>query len=195
MFLHKIEIMKNVFIISGPAGSGKDSIIDKLATSLPTERIVTTTTRAPRAGEEHGKQYYFSSRADFERGIAEGRFAEYSVNENDAYYGVEKDELERVSRSGRIGIWRIDWKGVISAKEMFPGIIAIMINVPYEVLEARLRSRDTDKEEGYFKERMAYTKEWLKHTDIYDYVVENEQGKLDEAVEKVADIIRQHADF
>lgn len=185
--------MKNIVIISGPAGSGKDAIIDGLEKLLPTERIVTTTTRTSREGESDGHPYYFISREQFEKSIAQHDFAEYSVNENDAYYGVTKEELERVAHSGCIGIWKIDWKGVIAAKRLFPQIPAIFIEVPVEILESRLRSRDKEKGEKYFEERMSYTKEWLKHTDIYDYTIKNEQGKLDEAIQKVGEIIKRHS--
>lgn len=181
---------KNIFIVSGPAGSGKDTIIEHLETSLPIERIITTTTREARPGESEGHPYYFVSQAAFEQGIKDDAFAEYSTNENGVLYGVSKAELRRISElEHRIGIWKIDWKGVESAKKLFPAIQAIFINAPLEVLEERLRSRDSLKDERYFAERMAYTREWLKHTDIYDYVVENEQDKLDQAIEDVRNII------
>ncbi|MFZ3032060.1 MAG: hypothetical protein WA082_03420, partial [Candidatus Moraniibacteriota bacterium] len=57
----------------------------------------------------------------------------------------------------------------------------------------RLRSRDTGKDESYFQERMDYTREWLNHLDIYDYQVENEEGKLAQTIEQVAKIIKQHS--
>ncbi len=181
---------KNIFIISGPAGSGKDTIIEHLETSLPLERIITTTTREARPGESEGHPYYFISQAAFEQGIQNDDFAEYSTNENGVLYGVSKAELRRISElEHRIGIWKIDWKGVESAKKLFPAIQAIFISAPLAVLEERLRSRDNLKDERYFTERMAYTREWLKHTDIYDYVVENEQDKLDQAIEDVKTII------
>lgn len=181
---------KNIFIISGPAGSGKDTIIEHLETSLPLERIITTTTREARPGESEGHPYYFISQTAFEQGIQNDDFAEYSTNENGVLYGVSKAELRRISElEHRIGIWKIDWKGVESAKKLFPAIQAIFISAPLAVLEERLRSRDNLKDERYFTERMAYTREWLKHTDIYDYVVENEQDKLDQAIEDVKTII------
>lgn len=181
---------KNIFIVSGPAGSGKDTIIEHLETSLPIERIITTTTREARPGESEGHPYYFISPEAFEQGIRDDAFAEYSTNENGVLYGVSKAELQRISElEHRIGIWKIDWKGVESAKKLFPTIQAIFISAPLEILEERLRSRDSLKDERYFAERMAYTREWLKHTDIYDYVVENEQGKLDQAIEDVKNII------
>lgn len=185
--------MHNIFIISGPAGSGKDSVIDRLEKLLPVERIITTTTRAPRPGESEGNPYYFLSTEDFKKKIIASEFLEYSVNENGGYYGVSKQEFERIQTKGAIALWRVDWKGVVNIKELFPDIPAILITAPLDILEARLRSRDQGKSEVYFEERMDYTREWMKHLDIYDYQVENEEGKLDEAVAKVKAIIEQHA--
>lgn len=185
--------MQNIVIISGPAGSGKDAIIDGLEESLPIERIVTTTTRARREGENDGHPYYFISREQFEKSIVNHDFVEYSINENNAYYGVKKEELERVAHSGRVGVWKIDWKGVIAAKRLFPHIPAIFIEAPIEILESRLRNRDKKASKKYFEERMSYTREWLKHRDIYDYTIKNEQGKLNEAVQKTREVIKQCA--
>ncbi|MFA9262404.1 MAG: guanylate kinase [Undibacterium sp.] len=181
--------MKNVFIISGAAGSGKDSIIDRLAQELPIERIITTTTRRPRPGESEGNPYYFLSSEKFEQGIEEAKFIEHSINENGGRYGVTKSELQRITDTGSIAIWRVDWKGVVNIKKIYPEIPAIYISASLEILEARLRARDKGKDEIYFKERMDYTREWLKHLDIYDYTIENEEGRLNEAVERVKTII------
>lgn len=185
--------MKNVFIISGAAGSGKDSVIDGLQSTLPIERIITSTTRRMRPFESHGNPYYFLSHEDFERGIKDGRFIEHSINENNELYGVTTSELDRITSKNSIAIWRVDWKGVVNIKKLFPEIPALYISAPIEVLETRLRSRDKGKDESYFQERMDYTREWLKHLDIYDYVVENEEGKLKQTIEQVATIIKQHS--
>jgi guanylate kinase len=188
------KIMQNIFIISGPAGSGKDSVIDGLIKLLPVVRVITTTTRAPRPGETEGAPYYFVTREQFEQGIAANRFIEHSTNENDALYGVTHEELDRVARSGKMGIWKLEWKGVIAAKKLFPRIVTIYISSSLAILEDRLRKRDgSEKDEVYFRERMAYTREWLKHTDIYDYTVENQQGKIDETIQAVSQIIQKHA--
>ncbi|MGK2848561.1 MAG: guanylate kinase [Minisyncoccota bacterium] len=183
--------MQNIFILSGPSGAGEDSIIDGLANKLPLERIITTVTRAPRDNESEGVPYYFVSSQDFQTKIDRGEMAEYAKQYNDHWYGVTKTELHRIEQSGKIGIWKIDYQGVMTAKGLFPDIIAIFIIAPLPIMEQRLRTRDHLTEE-YIAERMAYTKEWLNHTDIYDYTVENEQGKLNEAIEKVSAIIKQH---
>ena len=129
---------------------------------------------------------------EFQKKIADGNLAEYAQQYNGNYYGVTFDELERVRNSGKIGIWKIEYKGVKTVKSKYPEIIAIFINAPsLEVLENRIRRRDNVSNE-YIEERTKYTKEWMRHTDIYDYTVINEEGKLDEAIEKVAKIIKNH---
>ncbi|TXH00683.1 MAG: hypothetical protein E6P95_03215, partial [Candidatus Moraniibacteriota bacterium] len=154
--------MKNIFIISGAAGSGKDSIIEQLTSKLPLKRIVTTTTRSMRPFEKEGDPYYFITRQAFEEELRAGNFIEHSINENGQYYGVTKKELDRVMQEDGIGILRVDWKGVVSIKKLFPAIPALYISAPLEILERRLRQRDTGKSEQYFEERMAYTREWFK---------------------------------
>ncbi len=184
--------MKNIIIISGPSGSGKDVIIQKIQSLLPIEFIITSTTRAQRPGESEGHPHYFLSKEEFQKGITEKQFIEYSTNENSEYYGVTDRELTRATTQGKLALWRVDWKGVINIKKMYPHIPAIYISAPITVLEARLRARDKGKSEDYFTERMNYTREWLKHLDIYDYIVENEEGKLDETIEKVRVIIEKY---
>ncbi len=184
--------MKNVFIISGPSGAGEDSVIEGLIDQFPIERVITTRTRPMRIGESQGKPYYFISENEFKEKLAADEFVEYAEQYNNQLSGVTKSEIDRVASSGKIGIWKIEYKGVITAKKLFPGIIAIMLTAPLEVLEARIRRRD-NPDEQLLAERMAYTREWLKHLDIYDYVIENEEGKLAQTIEQVARIIKKHS--
>ncbi len=180
---------RNLFIVSGPSGSGQDSIIEKLSEMFPIERVITSTTRKPRPGESDGKPYYFLPRERFEEMIEAGKFIEWAKEYNDELYGVTREELERVAASDTAGIWKIEWKGVVTAKKLFPTITAILITAPLQSIEERLRKRDNPTE-AYLAERMAYTRGWLEHTDIYDYTIENADGKLADAVEQVANIIR-----
>jgi len=180
----------NIFIISGPSGAGEDSIITELEKQLPIERIITTTTRDKRPSENEGVDYYFTSKEDFERRLTSEEFAEHAKQYNGNLYGVTKEELRRVQESGKIGVWKIEYKGVITVKKLHPEIVAILINtMTLKVLEDRIRHRDNVSEE-YIKERMEYTKKWLSHKAIYDYAVVNENGKLSQAVKEVVDIIK-----
>lgn len=180
-----------IVIISGPSGAGEDSIIEKLAERIPIERVITTSTREMRPGESEGHPYHFISKEDFGKGVKEDKFFEYAEEYNGHWYGVTFDELKRVEETGKVGVWKIEYKGVQKAKEIIPNILAIFIDAPLDVLESRIRRRDNASDE-YVQERMAYTLEWLKYKDIYDTEVINEEGKLDEAVDEAEDIIRKH---
>lgn len=180
----------NIFIISGPSGAGEDSIIEGLSQFIPLERIVTTTTRERRESDPDNA-YYFISKEAFEEGIKNGEFAEYAKQYNGNIYGVTKAELDRVSQSDAIGVWKMEYQGVMTVKKLFPEIQSILITVPsLDILEARIRRRSHVTDE-YIKERMEYTKEWLKHTDIYDHTIVNEEGKLAESVQQALAIIQQ----
>ncbi|MEI7749950.1 MAG: hypothetical protein WCJ25_03010 [Candidatus Moraniibacteriota bacterium] len=181
---------KRLFIISGPSGAGEDSIIAGLYGRLPVERVITTTTRAMRPNEAIGNPYYFIPRAEFEAIRDNDGFAEWAEEYNGQLYGVTHKELERVASSEKIGLWKIEWKGVMTAKRMFPGIIAIFVTASLESIATRLRKRD-NLSEAYLAERMTYTKEWMHHTDIYDYIIENRDGELEKAVDQAESIIRE----
>ena len=177
-----------LFIISGPSGAGEDSVIGGLEKFLPIERVITTTTRKKRSDVFAEDPYYFISKEEFKKGIAENKFCEHTQHYNDQFYGVTKKEIKKAIKSDKIGIWKIEYKGVIAAKKLFPQIVSILITAPsLEIMRQRLLKRGESEE--FVRERMNYTKEWLKHKDIYDYEVVNYEEKLDETVEKVREII------
>ncbi|MFZ5982377.1 MAG: guanylate kinase [Patescibacteria group bacterium] len=183
----------NLFIISGPSGAGEDSVIEGLREYLPIERVITTTSRPMREGDKQGSPYYFISREEFEQKIKNGELAEWAKEYNDNFYGVTKEELDRVSESGRVGIWKIEYKGVIFAKKNFPEVRSIYIAPPsLEILAERIRRRNPEVSEEYIEERMDYTREWMRHEDVYDFKVVNEEGKLNETIQKVAKIIKNN---
>ncbi|MCX6761528.1 MAG: guanylate kinase [Candidatus Moranbacteria bacterium] len=183
--------MSNIFIISGPSGAGEDSVIEGLKKILPIEKIVTSTTRKIRPGEVHGVNYYFISKGEFEEKIKNDALAEWAQEYNNNFYGVTKEELARVENSRKIGLWKIEYKGVMTAKTKFPEIKSIYIAPPsLEVLRRRIMRRDPSVSDQYLDERMEYTKEWMQHENIYDYKVVNEEGKLEETIQKVAEIIK-----
>ncbi|MBU2025230.1 MAG: hypothetical protein ABIC19_00805 [Patescibacteria group bacterium] len=181
----------NLFIISGPSGSGQDSIIQGLAKHLAVERVITTTTRKIRPGESQKNPYYFISKKRFKQGIKKGEFLEYALEYNNNYYGVTKREIKRIRSLKKIGIWKIEYKGVQTAKKIFPSIIAILITAPLKDLKKRIKERDNATPQ-YLKERMEYTKKFLKNKHLYDYEVINHQNKLDQSIKKVLDIINKH---
>lgn len=179
-----------LFIISGPSGSGQDSVIEGLAELIPIERVITTTTRPMRPGESEGHPYHFISQEFFERELKAGAFLEYARHYGGEYYGVTRTEVDRVRESGKIGIWKVDWQGVANIKKFFPDIRAILVTAPLEVLEQRLRRRDPDRSEASLRERMDYSREYLNHSDLYDFIVENRDGALEETIQEVFHVIK-----
>jgi guanylate kinase len=187
-----VSAYKNkIFIISGPSGSGQDSAIEELKKMIPIERVITNTTRKMRPREAQGQPYYFISKAEFKKGIKEGKFFEYAQQYNNEFYGVTNDEIERVKAIDKLGIWKLDYKGVLNAKKLMPEVKSILIIAPLEILEQRIRARGQVSDE-YVEDRMKYTREWIKHEDDYDFKVINEQGKLDATVSQILEIIKNN---
>jgi len=183
--------LSNIVIISGPSGAGEDSVIEGLRAFTTVNRAITTSTREMREGEKDGDPYYFISRDEFLARIENGEMIEWARQYNDNLYGVTREELERVNALDGIGVWKLEYQGVITAKEKFPEVVSILLMAEsLAILEQRIRNRAVVTD-AFVAERMAYTKEWLKHTDIYDYTVINKQGHLDETIEEVVDILRK----
>lgn len=182
----------NIFIISGPSGAGKDAVISGLKKVLPSRQLITTTSRAKRPGERQGKSYYFITKPAFKKMIKQNKFFEYDKH-YDNYYGLTYQEINKTKRGKKICFWQAEYKGVITAKKQRPEIIAIFINSPIAILEKRIRERKGKISEKIFKQRMTDIKEWLKHLDIYDYIVVNEQGRLDKTIAQVVKIIKKNA--
>ncbi|NTW15493.1 MAG: hypothetical protein HGA38_03925 [Candidatus Moranbacteria bacterium] len=182
---------RNILVVYGPSGSGQDSVIEGVASRMPVERVVTTTTRAMRPEETPGHPYWFVSKERFEDGIKSGSFVEWARTYNDQYYGVSREELERVAKSGKVGLWKVDWRGAKSIRELFPEIPILFVTAPIESIRQRLRSRDGHADESYFRDRMRYIEDLLSRPDlVYDYTIENRDGELERAVSEAENIIR-----
>ena len=181
-----------LLIISGPSGAGKGELVKKLRKDAPEgffEYSVSATTRAARVGEEHGVNYYFLSKEEFEARIAEDgmlEYAEYCGN----YYGTPKGEIEAKLNAGVHVILEIEVQGAMNVKKRMPEAVAIMIAPPdFPNLERRLRGRGTNTEED-IQNRLAKAKVELASLSGYDYLVINYDDMLDEAVKDVFDIIK-----
>jgi guanylate kinase len=190
LVFNRVNFMSNIFIITGPAGAGEDSIIKELGRYIDFEKIITTTSRPMRSEDKEGVSYYFISKEDFEKGIKENGFFEYALEDNGNYYGGTYDELERVKKITKPVIWKIDYKGVINAKRILPKVKSIYIYIPLELIEKRLKNRGDSLE--IIQSRLNYAKGWYDNEHIFDFKVENEEGKLNEAVKKVARIIKEN---
>lgn len=184
--------MSNLFIISGPSGAGEDSVIEGLKKIFDIAKIVTTTTRPIRPTEKNGREYYFISKENFLDKIDNDEFFEWAEEDNSQLYGGTKAELKRIKESDKVGIWKVDYKGVLNAKEIEPEAVSIFIKIPIETVEKRLRQRGNATEE-FIKDRIEYAQGWYDNEDKFDYIVENKQGELDKTIQKVANIIKKEA--
>jgi guanylate kinase len=178
-----------IFIISGPSGSGEDSVIGGLKDFISFEKIITTTTRKPRPDDIMGKTYHFISKEEFKKNIQQCKFVEYAQQYNNEFYGVTKSEIARVQATKKIGIWKIEYQGVLVAKKIYPKIKSIFLYAPLSILKKRMHNR-SGMTEKQIQERLIYTKEWFKHRNIYDFQVENKEGHLDKTIQQVVDIIK-----
>lgn len=179
----------SIFVISGPSGSGKNTVYDGLV--LKSDNIaqtVSVTTRPPREGEINGKDYYFVSEEDFLRRVDNGEFIEY-VKYGRNYYGTLKSEVVRLSEQGKTVILVIEVNGAFNIKKAFPDSESIFIIPPsIEELRHRIVSRgqNTDDE---INTRLSIASDEMKFKDKYDYCVVNDN--LDDCIDEVYKIINK----
>lgn len=180
-----------IFIISGPSGAGEDAIIDGLKKKIKFNQLATAVTRKMRVGEKQGNPYHFITVKKFKGMIQNKEFIEWAVVYGD-YRGCPKKEMERVMRLDKPIIWKADWQGVKTAKKIFSDLtVAIYIDIPsYQILEKRLIRRGWDSIQT-IKNRKKFTLAWFKHKGIYDYVVTNYEGKLNQTIDQVKKIIEK----
>ena len=179
---------KSLFIVSGPAGVGKDSVIQALRNAHPEiDRSVTGTTRAPRPGEEHGVNYYYMSVPEFEKLKEEGGVLESNFFCGN-YYGTLRSDVEKRLESGKVIVLIIDVHGAANIKKLCPECTTIFICPPSEEeLERRLRGRGTESEEKIL-ERLAESKAELAWAAQYDERVVNDT--VENCVEQIYSIIQ-----
>jgi len=172
---------------SGPSGSGKDTVLNKLISKRDDTRIsISMTTRKPREGEVDGVHYYFVDRDFFEKKIeADGvlEYAEYAGN----LYGTPKDPVYEMIKAGKVVILEIEVQGAEKIKQKYPEVVSVFLMPPsLRVLEERLRGRNTDDEET-INHRLVIAREEIRKAYDYYYIVVNDD--IDNAVEKFSGII------
>lgn len=180
-----------LFIISGPAGSGKGTVVASLLMKHPELKLsVSATTRSPRPGEIDGKSYFFISKDEFESRIAREEMLEYTLfTSNNNYYGTPKREVEEALLAGTDIILEIEVDGAMQVKSKMPDAVAIMLTPPNgEILRNRLTGRGTE-DECEIEKRLARAKEEVLLMPKYDYSVVNEDGMVDDCAEKIYSII------
>lgn len=164
----------NLYIVAAPSGAGKTTLVRRLLAEDSAIRLsISYTTRAPRTGEENGREYHFVDIATFKTMIAQGDFLEWAeVHGN--FYGTSKSWISSEMAAGRDVLLEIDWQGAQQVRQHFPQAIGVFILPPsLEVLAQRLRGRGTDAEEVIAR-RLAAAGEEMRHVGEFDYVIIND---------------------
>ena len=163
-----------LFLVSSPAGAGKTSLTRRLVADHSDLTLsISATTRAPRPGDEEGREYYFKTRPEFERMIADGEFLEWAVV-NGQYYGTLNAPVMAALEAGHDVLFDIDWQGAKQIAEKAPDDSVRLFILPpvWDDLERRLRARAQDTEET-ITQRLALGREEIVHWAAYDYVIVN----------------------
>ncbi|MGZ8247169.1 guanylate kinase [Methylomagnum sp.] len=163
-----------LFIVSAPSDADKTSLVKALRQGLAGFTVSTShTTRAQRPGEEHGRDYYFVARAEFERMIEAGEFLEHA-RVFDNHYGTARQTVETALASGQDVLLEIDWQGAQQIRPLMPDCVSIFILPPsLQALEQRLNSRGQDGPD-IIARRMRDAMSEMSHYREYDYLVVND---------------------
>ena len=174
-------------VLSGFSGAGKGTIVKRLLSDYKQYALsVSATTRAPRPGEEEGKAYFFKTKQEFEKMIAEGAFIEYA-RYVDNYYGTPKEYVRQQLDAGRDVILEIEIQGARKVKEQFPDTLMLFVVTPdAATLKERLTGRGTESPD-VIRDRLRRASEDAEGIEAYDYLVVNDD--LDTCVAKVHALI------
>ena len=178
-----------LFVISGPSGVGKDSVIDGLKKlGRPYHFTVTATTRAMRQGETDGIDYIFLSRDEFRRMIEQNGLLEWAEVYGNLY-GVPKSQVNDALDRGQNVIMRIDVQGAATVSKLHPDAVLIFLEPPdMRSLEKRLRSRNTESE-AEFEVKLTTAFREMDEASWFDHRVVNLDGLLDEAIAAIDRIV------
>lgn len=174
-------------VVSGPSGAGKGTVMGRLITGGGYALSVSATTRSPREGEKDGINYFFKTRDEFEKMIADNEFLEYAEFCGN-YYGTPAPYVQKMLDEGKNVILEIEVKGAFQVKERCPEAVLVFLAPPsIKELESRLVGRGTETAD-VIEKRLARALEELDLIDNYDYIVVNDD--IDEAVSDIRSIVR-----
>ncbi|MDO4728251.1 MAG: guanylate kinase [Bacteroidota bacterium] len=166
-----------LIVFSAPSGAGKTSIVKYLLdkSELKLAFSISATSRQPRTGETHGKDYYFISTHEFKKRIEQGQFLEWEEVYTDNYYGTLKSEVERIWAEGYTVIFDIDVIGGLNIKKLFPEkTLTVFVEPPsIDELEKRLRMRSTETEEK-IQMRVNKAAKELESAPLFDVRIKND---------------------
>jgi len=177
-----------LFIVAAPSGAGKTTLVDRLLADDPqVQHSISFTTRAPRSGEQNGREYHFIDVQQFLAMRERGEFAEWA-EVHDNFYGTSRLWLEQHMKEGCDMMLEIDWQGAQQMRRQFPEAIGIFILPPSVAeLENRLRRRGTDSEDVIAR-RVAAALGEMRHVGEFDFVIINKD--LDVALGEIKAAVR-----
>jgi guanylate kinase len=180
-----------VFVVTGPSGAGKGTLISLLLPRFPVLRAaVSATTRGKRAGEEDGVDYWFLTDEEFTRRVEQDGFLEWVWYVGNRY-GTLFSEVDRIRAEGCAPLLELETEGALAVKQRVSGAVTIFVTAPVDELERRLRERATESS-GVIDERIELAKRQLEQADEFDYVIENDERER--AADKLADIVDRELD-
>jgi guanylate kinase len=178
-----------VFVITGPSGAGKGTLIKALLERVPElEVAVSATTRLQRRGEVDGREYWFLSDAEFVRRVDRGDFLEHVTYVSGKRYGTLRSEVDRIAAGGHVPVLELETEGALTVKEQVPRAVTIFITAPILELERRLRERASESE-GEIGERIGLARNQLQQADEFDHVVLNDD--LDRATRALEEVVQR----
>ncbi|HXY86099.1 MAG TPA: guanylate kinase [Gaiellaceae bacterium] len=166
-----------VIVVTGTSGAGKGTLERAILPHLPeVELAVSATTRERRAGEEHGREYYFVSEEEFERMLEEGRFLEHVDFPWGQHVGTLWSEIERIRAAGKAPLLDLETDGAIAVRDSIERSVTVFVRAPtFAELERRLRARATESG-GEIEKRLERAKEQLAQADEFDHVIVNDDA-------------------
>jgi guanylate kinase len=178
----------SLFMVAAPSGAGKSTLVNALLAQEPTIKLsISTTTRAPRPGEQNGREYFFTSPEDFLKRAEAGEFLEWAeVHGN--YYGTSRIFVEEQMKAGTDILLEIDWQGARQVKKQFSQALGIFILPPsIAALEERLHKRGQDEPHVITRRLLAAGGE-IAHAPDFEYVIINEEFPV--ALSELSAIVR-----
>jgi guanylate kinase len=178
--------VKPVFVVTGPSGAGKGTLIQLVLPRFPELALcVSATTREMRPGEQDGVHYWFLTPGEFQRRIDAGEFLEW-VDYVGNRYGTLRSEIDRLRAQGRAPLLELETEGAHRVKRRVPDAVTVFVTAPVDELERRLRERATESS-GQIEDRIAKARRQLDERDDFDHVVEN--GDRERAADELAAIV------
>lgn len=180
---------KRIFVISGPSGVGKSTIIHELMKIFPdSTQVLNTTSRKKRAGETDLKDFRFFNFEEFVNKFERDEFVEAGQYTGNCY-GTLFVDLEEAKSKSDLLFWILDVKGLKNIEEKVDGVTSIFIADDIENLTGRMAKREFDK--ATLDERLKQSRWEISQAEIYDFSITNREGKLDETVQEIARIIER----